>query len=124
MNIKESITKALLENKVNKNDKVFVTTDTNALIGINLFDVMLFVLSNFALYQSMNSNQIYNFVMQNFKDIFEEFNTQIQMALFYISIDINNKEPEEIELNDETEALFQIYLQSKVFYEFEKYIKM
>lgn len=124
MNIKESITKALLENKVNENDKVFVTTDTNALIGINLFDVMLFVLSNFALYQSMNSNQIYNFVMQNFKDIFEEFNTQIQMALFYISIDINNKEPEEIELNDETEALFQIYLQSKVFYEFEKYIKM
>ena len=124
MNIDELITKALLENRVNKNDKVFVTTDTNALIGINLFDVMLFVLSNFALYQSMNSNQIYNFVMQNFKDIFEEFNTQIQMALFYISIDINNKEPEEIELNDETEALFQIYLQSKVFYEFEKYIKM
>lgn len=45
MNIKESITKALLENKVDKNDKVFVTTDTNALIGINLFDVMLFLLS-------------------------------------------------------------------------------
>lgn len=123
MNIKETIKKALLMNNVDEQDKIFVYNDTNTLIGINLFDVMLFVLSNFALYQSMNSNQIYNFVMQNFKNIFDEFNTQIQMALFYIGIDINKKEPEEIELNDETEALFQIYLQSKIFSEFEKYIK-
>lgn len=124
MNIKESITKALLENKVDKNDKVFVTTDTNALIGINLFDVMLFLLSNFALYHSMTGIQVYNFVMQNFDNIFDDVNTQIQLALFYLSTDFKNKEQEEIELSDETEALFQIYLQTNVFKELEKYTEV
>lgn len=72
----------------------------------------------------MTGIQVYNFVMQNFDNIFDDVNTQIQLALFYLSTDFKNKEQEEIELSDETEALFQIYLQTNVFKELEKYTEV
>ena len=104
MSKKEIIKKALILNDVFENDVIVIKTDITTSFSVHLLSILVSLLYEFAVINDINEQNIYNFIVNNAKDILNIVCTELEIALFNFNNYCQEYSNDKIELNirDET----------------------
>lgn len=111
---KDIIKKALIQKNVLENDIVVIKTDTTTTFSIHLLRILVLLLFNFAMQTEMTTDDMYNFIMQNFSTILDVVITELEIALHNFTILYDAERTDIVELHCRDECLLVLVVQDKV----------
>lgn len=120
MFIKYVVEKALLLNNAEEINKVVIKTDVTTIFTLHLLKMLVLLLCQFSLAFHIKEDSMYNFIMQNFKQILDIVTTEIEIALHNFVELYDEQLGNEIELHNKDETMLVLIIQDKVIKRLER----